>query len=186
MGAESSSRDYIVAGLRNGFNDSQIAQALGVTQSAISQAIDAHGLRELANANSKFIEHDEKLNDLESTVLTKLEKSIQHAILDPLKLTAIYKTLNGAKRRSLAEGQNLGNNNVQLVNINLPRHVQVKVGLNSRNEVVEVEGRPLLTLPAGKLVSMAGTQLKGSLSHHESENSVSNLRVSAPSISDIL
>lgn len=158
-------RDMIVAALRNGFSDSQIAQALGITQSAVSQAIDAHGLRAIADVNSKFAEHDTKLNDLESVVLDKLAATLKFAVLDPLKLTAIYKTLNGAKRRSLAEGSNLPQSGMQLVSINLPRHVQVKVGLNINNEVISVDGTALSTLSAGKLVELAGTKLKGAISH---------------------
>jgi hypothetical protein len=83
-------------------------------------------------------------------------------------ISAVYKVLNSAKRRSLAEGQTIQNiNNVRLVSINLPKHVEVKVGLNSRNEVIEVEGRSINTLPAGKLVEMtqSTSKIKGNLSN---------------------
>ena len=170
--APSASKDMIVAALRNGFSDSQIAQALGVTQSAVLRAIDAYGLRELANLNSKFAEHDEKLNSLEAVVLEKLAATIKFAVLDPLKLTAIYKTLNGAKRRSMAEGSNLPQTGVQLVSINLPRHVQVKVGLNRNNEVISIDDNPLSTLSAGKLVEFAGTKLKGAISHDSNSSNI--------------
>lgn len=178
MGAQSINRDMIVAALAHGFTDAQIADSLGVTQSAVSQAIDAHGLRERANVNSRFAEHDEKLNTLEGVVLDKLGKLINCGmVLDPLKLTAIYKTLNGAKRRSMAEGNQLPGTNVQLISINLPQHVQVKVGLNSRNEVVSVGENALNTLPAGKLVDLAGNKssIRGALSHDSSKPSIADI-----------
>ncbi len=192
MGAQSVTKDMIVAALRGGFTDSQIAQQLGVSQSAILQAIDAHGLREIASINSKFAAHDEKLNDLESVVLDKLTAMMKCGIvLDPLKLTAIYKTLNGAKRRSMAEGRELPGNNVQLISINLPQHIQVKVGLNSRNEVISVGENPLNTLPAGKLVDLAGNResIRGALSHESSTPNAPNTThksISPENIADIL
>jgi predicted transcriptional regulator len=161
-------RDTVVAALRSGFDQAQIAGAMGVTDSAISQFIAEHGLASVAAQNSQFREIDDKLNRLEETILGKLEKSMQTAVLDPIRLSAVYKVLNGAKRRSLAEGQTIQNiNNVRMVSLNLPRHVEVKVGLNSRNQVVEVEGRAINTLPAGKLVELTQntTKIKGNLSH---------------------
>lgn len=161
-------KDSVIAALRNGFDQTQIAGAMGVTDSAISQFIAEHGLAAVAAQNSQFKEHDNKLNALEEAVLDKLGKVMQTAILDPIRLSAVYKVLNSAKRRSLAEGQTIQNiNNVRLVSINLPKHVEVKVGLNSRNEVIEVEGRSINTLPAGKLVEMtqSTSKIKGNLSH---------------------
>jgi predicted transcriptional regulator len=171
-------RDSVVAALRNGFDQAQIAGAMGVTDSAISQFISEHGLAAVAAQNSQFKEHDNKLNALEESVLDKLAKVMNTAILDPIRLAAVYKTLNGAKRRSLAEGQTIQNiNNVRLVSLNLPRHVEVKVGLNANNEVIEVEGRAINTLPAGKLVEMTQltSKIKGSLGN-----------ASKPSIAEIL
>ncbi len=158
--------ETVVAALRAGFSNTQIASSLGVTDSAVLQYIEAHNLQDLAAQNSKFQKIDTTLNSLEEMVLGKLEKSINMAVMDPLKWTAIYKTLNGAKRRSLAEGQNLTNiNNVKLVTLNMPAQVQVKVGLSSRNEVVEIGGRAITTMPSGKVVAMAGVTTRGSLSH---------------------
>lgn len=164
-------RDSVIAALRNGFDQAQIAGAMGVTDSAISQFISEHGLAAVAAQNSQFKQIDDKLNKLEESVLDKLEKTMKTAVLDPVRLSAVYKVLNGAKRRSLAEGQTIQNiNNVRMVSLNLPRHVEVKVGLNSRNQVVEVEGRAINTLPAGKLVELtqATSKIKGNLSHDKS------------------
>lgn len=159
-------RDSVIAALRNGFTNTQIAGALGVTDSAVHQFIEENGLAAIAMQNSKFAAIDDKLNSLEDFVLTKLESSMKMAVMDPIRLAAVYKTLNGAKRRSLAEGQNIQNiNNVRLVNLNLPKHVEVKIGLSARNEVIEVEGRPINTLPAGKLVEMTQVKTRGSMQH---------------------
>lgn len=149
-------QETIVAALRAGFSDSQIAASLGITQSAVSQFIEEHGLKGLAAQNSKFTSIDAKVTELEEVVLDKLGKLVKNTVLDPIKLTAIFKTLNGAKRRSLAEGQNIVNyNDVRLVNLQLPQHVKVQVGLSSRNEVIEVDGRAINTIPAGRLAQLS-------------------------------
>src|SRR6185503_18011733 len=71
------SRDVVLAALKNGFSDSQIASSCRVTQSAVSQFIDSHELRQYASANSKFESLDKKYNNLEEVVLDKLAKSIE-------------------------------------------------------------------------------------------------------------
>lgn len=169
-------KDSVVAALRSGFNNSQIAAAMGVTDSAVIQFVDAHGLAQLAAQNSKFQAVDEKLNALEETVLDKLTTSLKTAVMDPIRLTAVFKVLNAAKRRSLAEGNTIHNfNDVRLVSLNLPQHVEVKVGMNSRNEVIEVEGRPILTLPAGKLVELTNTKMRGNLNVKPTAEQIENL-----------
>lgn len=146
------SREYIISALRSGFSDSQIADALGVTQSAVSQLIDSHGLRETASANSRFATIDEKLNSIEEKALDGLDKQVRF-VHDPMKLLKIVTGINNAKRRSLAEGKSvIQNNNVQLVQISLPQHLREEVKLNAQNQVVAVGDRDLVTIQSGKLL----------------------------------
>lgn len=148
-------RNFVVTALRNGFSDSQIAQSLGVTQSAVAQAIESYGLKEIAAQNSKFESIDAGLNDLEELVVKKLKTSMGFAVLTPMQLASILRTVNGAKRRSGGEGgPNIGIH-TQLVNLNLPQRREVAVTKSALNEVIEVEGRVLQTLPSGKLSTMA-------------------------------
>ena len=168
------SEDSVVAALRAGFSNTQIASSFGVTDSAVTQFIESHNLQHIAAQNSKFQVIDDKLNDLEGVVLTKLANSMKLAILDPIKLAAVYKVLNGARRRSLSEGSTINNfNQVRLVSLNLPQHVQVSVGMNARNEVIEVDGRAINTMPAGKLVELAGVKTRGALTNDKSR--ISNI-----------
>lgn len=146
------SRDYIVSALKSGFDDSQIAAALGVTQSAVAQLIDAHNLRDLAARNSRFTSIDEKLNNIEESALTGLEKQVKY-MTDPMKLLKVVTGINSAKRRSLAEGGTItNNNNVQLVQVQLPAHLKVDIKLNAQNQVVAVDDRELTTMQSGKLL----------------------------------
>jgi predicted transcriptional regulator len=145
------SKDFILSALRGGFSETQIAEALNVTVSAVEQLINSHGLRDLAAKNSKFESIDEKLNSIEEKILEGLEKQVKF-ISDPMKLTRMLQVVNGSKRRSLAEGRTLQDNSVRLVQLNLPERVIPQVRLNERNEVIEVNERPLLTMQSGRLL----------------------------------
>lgn len=146
---------FVLAALKNGHTESAIAAHLGVTQSAVSQYIDAHNLREIASTNSRFAQIDRKLDNVEEKVLNNLDKVVG-TIYDPMKLTKILSVVNGAKRRSLAEGQQIVNNttNVRLVNLTLPERALLRITKNAQNEVIAVGERNLTTIPAGKLSSI--------------------------------
>jgi predicted transcriptional regulator len=147
-------KQFLISALRSGFSESQIADALGVTQSAVSQVINAYNLREVAAKNSKFESIDTKLNSIEEAILTKLEKSVKF-VEDPMKLTRILTAVNGAKRRSLAEGNSLPTDGARLVQLNLPERMTLTVNLNANNEVIGVNGRDLLTANPVKVLDAA-------------------------------
>jgi predicted transcriptional regulator len=144
--------DYIVSALRSGFTESQIAQGLGVTQSAVTQYIEAHSLMDRVGDMRKFENIDNLYNTMEEFALKKLQESSRMAIMNPMKWAQIVKTLNGAKRRSLSEGRAVLESGATLVQLSLPARLQVEVRKNAQNEVIEVQGRALNTLPAGKLM----------------------------------
>lgn len=149
--------NYIVAALKAGFDESQIASGLGITQSAVKQEIDSKNLKQFIPANSRFRSIDEKYNNLEESVLDKLEQRVaQSVLMKPLELTRILSTLNGAKRRSLAEGQAAVNQtDVRFIQLQLPESRQPpQVKLNANSEVIEVDGRVLKTLPSAELAKM--------------------------------
>jgi predicted transcriptional regulator len=151
-------RQYIVSALKQGFSQTQIAQGLGVTSSAVHQFVEEHGIAAEVAAQSQFMNIDSKMNDLEERILGKLEASVKHAVMDPLKWAHLFKIVNGAKRRSLSEGRPVYEGGSTLVALNLPQRMTIEVTRNQQNEVIEVQGRALHTLPAGKLVEYADKQ----------------------------
>lgn len=144
--------DYIITALKSGFTETQIAQGLGVTPSAVHQTIQEKGLKDIAAENSQFKSIDDRYNRLEELALRKMEKSLELAVLNPMQLTRVVNTLNGAKRRSLSEGQTIINqNNTQLVNLKLPERYAPKVVKNENNEVIEVNDRVYSTMHSTEL-----------------------------------
>jgi predicted transcriptional regulator len=146
----------VIAALKAGYKDSEIAESMRVTQSAVSQYIDAHELRQYA-AQSQFESLDKKYNALEEKVLDKLTRNVDIALgLTVPQLNNILRTLNQAKRRSMSEGQTqVQVNNVRLVSIKLPEQVRVKAQLNERNEIIEIDGRVVETMNNAKVERMA-------------------------------
>lgn len=144
-------KSFIRTCLGNGLTDSQIAEQLGVSASAVTQVIDKYGLRDAAAENETFATIDALYNKAELQAIKQLNRVIG-SVLDPMKLTKVIQTINSAKRRSMVNGDGTGDTNVQFVQINLPAHVEAKVVVNAKNQVAEVDGRPLVTMPSGKLL----------------------------------
>lgn len=146
-------RDQLVKAVAAGFSDSEIAEHLGVTPSAISQAITKYEVREAAailNKGSRFESIDDSLNDIEEIVTKKLRESVL-MMADPMKMLQVLRVVNGAKRRSLAEGQQPNQvNNIAI--LNLPERATVQYTKNEQNEVIEIDGRPMITMQAGRLL----------------------------------
>ena len=156
--------NYLIAALKSGFTESQIAEGMGVSQSAVRQYIQAHSLEKIAKENSQFKEIDKTLNDTEALIAEKLHRAMKNAILNPMQLGRLLQIVNGTKRRSLAEEQQVINqSNVRLVQLNFRPRQTPEVVRNSRNEVIEVNGRALSTIPSGKVVARIGKSNKEEL-----------------------
>lgn len=147
-------KEFLLSALRSGFSTSQIAESLGVTASAVDQVINAYDLREIAAKNSRFESIDNQINSLEEKVLGRIEKALP-SVCDPMKLTRMLQVLNGAKRRSLAEGRTLPNEGARLIQLRLPERVHLSVSFNERNEVIDINGRELVTAAPDKVLKEA-------------------------------
>lgn len=147
--------NMVIAALKAGFKDSEIAASMRVTQSAVCQFIEEKELRQYA-AQSQFESLDKKYNTLEEKVIDKITKTVDFAMLTIPQMSNLLRTLNAAKRRSMSEGQTqVQVNNVRLVNIKLPEQVRVKAQLNERNEIIEIDGRVVETMNNAKVERMA-------------------------------
>lgn len=124
------------AGIRTG----EIARAAGVSPGAISQRLAAVS-ENSGTAPATASAHDSAYDSLELRALAQLERTLA-IVVDPLKLIRIVDSLNHARRRGGALAESSTSTSIQLV---LPTIIQNKIVLNSKNEVIEVDGRPLVT-----------------------------------------
>ena len=148
------SRALLVAEMsRPGATISSVAERLSCTASAIHQAIQAdpkiqQDILEAKVKNAKEgIELDDKYDKLEKKALDQLEKVLPF-VSDPMKLARIAQTMNAAKRRGgVAIEQETG----QVVKLTLPKAITARIELSATSEVVQVDNRPLVTMPAAQL-----------------------------------
>jgi len=140
-------REHLIDAVAAGFTDTQIAESLGVTPSAVAQAIEKYEIRQLAETKlkaSKFASIDENLNKVEDMLAKKLVAAAA-TLEDPLKITRVLQAVNAAKRRSLSEGS-ASAPQTSIAILNLPQRMSVHVVKNENNEVVEIDGRPMVTI----------------------------------------
>lgn len=176
-----STRDRAISLLGQGFSQSQVAIAIGVTDSWISQLVtepEVHDeiSRLRSGALQEKVEADKTLDDLEKRAL-KLVADKLPFVRSPMEATKIYATLNKANRKTAAVNPEHDKNTAVTVNITLPKAAAgIHIQLNQNNQVVEVEGQSMATLPSRALPSLASRVAQQAL-----PSTVS----SVPSIQDI-
>jgi transcriptional regulator with XRE-family HTH domain len=148
----SKNESYIISCLEKGFSESQIAAALGVTQSAVSQLIEAKNLKSQLQQHETFDKIDTNLNKIELKLSDTLLKMLNQpgTMLNPMQVGSLLKTVNSARRRSTGEGRELPGS-AKLVAIKLPEHVKARIVVSAENQLLEIDGQSLATLPSSEL-----------------------------------
>lgn len=161
--------------LQNGTSLAEAATHFGVTASAITQAVESAGLQ--VGASGTLEEKHKKLDNtydaLEQKVLDKLEAVIPFQS-DPMKLARLVTTLNMAKRRG---GVHTGDTNPTAphVTVILPSVVQNKLQLSQNREVISVDGRDMVTMPAASVKTLADVQVSDTKKEPSKVNKLSSL-----------
>jgi hypothetical protein len=140
-------KEYAIELLAKGIPTSQVAAAVGVDDSYISQLkADPEIQAQIASkqaatsiADSKF---DETLERAEALALEKIEKNMQFATLG--QALAAFRVLNGARRRNdaLVTADNITS---VTVNLTLPASSIPQYVTNNKAEIVEVEGKTMIS-----------------------------------------
>lgn len=142
-------KDKIIEFLCHGVPTLQIAEAVGCDPSYVSQikALPEVAERIAASVTAATVEdiqHDDRMDRVEQLALERIERTIQFANFG--QALAAFKVLNTAERRnrpSASSQPNITNNltvNLTLPSVALPNYVK-----NSKNEIIEVEGKTMLT-----------------------------------------
>lgn len=147
-------KDKIKQLLGLGIEAKVVSSAVGCAESYVSQLMSdetfAAEVQELRALNlSESAERDSKWNKIETSLLGKLEEICEQGFLsgDPFKLARILAIVNAAKRRAIP--QELSANTARpIVVLTIPVAIAAKFVVNGRNQVVEIEGRTVATLPA--------------------------------------
>jgi predicted transcriptional regulator len=155
-------RGKIVELLGKGVRPIQVAVVLGVSPSLVSQVLAEPGVREgvssaLLEANLAQAVRDQKLNALEDKCIQAVEDSMKlySGVLKPTESLNMLKIVNGLVRRSPQLPAGLGSveeAGSKTVVLQLPEHMHnsvVQIQVNTSNEIVEVNGREMRTMPTG-------------------------------------
>lgn len=147
-------RQQIIELLAQNIPTSQIAAAVGCTDSYVSQLrSDPEIQTELAKlgveATAKDVAFDKTLERAEELALSKIEKNLPFANMQ--QALAAFKILNGARKRKDAFTQiDMGATTIN-VNLTLPAHAIPKYTINAKAEIIEVEGQTMLSATAKSL-----------------------------------
>jgi predicted transcriptional regulator len=150
--------------LGKGMKPIQVAQVLGCSPSLIAQYMSEQDFAEqvrqlqLQSSYSQAL-RDERLNKLEDMAIDAVEASMQNykGLTKPEVALTILKTLNGLQRRApvLSAGVVDADKSAGTVSISLPEFMQnavVNIQVNTSNEVVEVNGRKMLTMNSANVM----------------------------------
>ena len=145
--------------LGSGLAPGVVASAVGCDHSYISQLLgDEVFAGEVATLRTISLTADTKrdssIDAIEDKLLAKLDEVVTDgAFYKPRDLLSAVAVVNKLQRRGKPIGSGAGPATVNnIVNIQLPAHVSKKFVTNRTNEVIEVEGQTLVTMPAHQLL----------------------------------
>jgi hypothetical protein len=159
-------KDHAITLLAQGIPTSQVAAACGVSDSYISQLkadpeIQEQILAKQAAHSAADVKFDEMLEDAEAMALDKIKKNLPFASMG--QALAAFRILNGARRRQ-DEVQQAETSVSLTVNLSLPATALPRYITNTSNEIVEVEGKTMISATAKTLDQILAARAGGDVS----------------------
>jgi predicted transcriptional regulator len=137
-----------------GASPSQVAAALGVSESLISQFL-AQETFSRAVAERRFtglLKHnkrDDKLDELEDALIKKLENIIP-MMYKPSEIIHAFTRINQAKRRGSSAPEQIHQQQT-VISLTLPIQILQYVTVNAANQVIKAGQQDLITVQSGRL-----------------------------------
>lgn len=143
--------------LGDGFAPEQVASAIGVSPSRISQLLsDENFSQEVANLRYQNLaahtDRDSRYDKLEDKLLQKLEASLS-MLFDPMKIAKLLQVINGAKRRGVSSQEQIQTAQT-VVQLNMPTQIFQKFVTNVNNQVIQAGSQELITVQSGKMAEL--------------------------------
>lgn len=148
-------RDRLIALLGNGVSHAVAASAVGCSESYVTQLASEEGVAQaiaalrFENLQANTV-RDGKIDSLEDKLLVKFEESLP-LLMRPAEIMRAAAVVNAMKRRGQAapETAHIAN---QVINLFLPSRAAISFQLSGQKEIIEVAGRPLITMPSAQLL----------------------------------
>lgn len=146
-------KEHAILLLSQGISTAQVAAACGVSEAYISQLRADPEIREQIHEKRaadtlEDIKFDSSLEAAENMALEKIQRGLPFANMG--QAIAAFRILNAAKKRTGAAEQTETHVGVT-VNLTLPVAATTKYIVNTKNEIVEVEGKTMVSATAKTL-----------------------------------
>jgi hypothetical protein len=150
-----SMKERIIQLLGNGVSPAIAASAVGCSEGYISQLMSdeavAARVSELRFSNLQAAsDRDKKADTIEDALLGKLQEALP-MMMRPAEIVRSLAVVNALKRRASSAPETMHIHN-QVINLQLPQHTALRVQMSASKEIVEVEGRTLVTMPSTQLL----------------------------------
>lgn len=148
-------KERIIALLGNGVSPAIAASAVGCTEGYISQLMSDEDVAARVSALrfdnlQAASDRDKKADRIEDSLLDSLQKVLP-MMMRPAEIVRSLAVVNALKRRASSAPDTMHIHN-QVINLMLPQHTALRVTMSASREIVEVEGRTLVTMPASQLL----------------------------------
>lgn len=157
-------KEKLLGILGAGVPQTAAALACGVSDGYVSQLMDDPEFAQaLAARKSKKVEAAIKYEDTVESVRDKalgiLDAKLAY-VKSPMEAARIFQILDSARRTTgsgtgTQDNQPLG---IQQVAVVLPKAAQVLITMNAQNQVIDVQGRSMATLPSRSLPALSKEQ----------------------------
>jgi len=149
--------------LGSGCTPSQVATAIGVTESRISQLLAteefAHAVASLRyEALAKHNETDAAYDSIEDALIEKLA-DVLPLMMRPMEILKAIQVINGAKRRGQSTPDQIINQQT-VVNLTMPTQIINKFSMNSNNQITNVGTQTLETIQSTSLLNQTKEKAK--------------------------
>lgn len=160
--------------LGDGFAPEQVASAIGVSPSRISQLLsDDSFSQSVAELRYKTLaahtERDNAYDSLEDQLLQKLKGTLS-MLFDPMKIAKLLQIINAAKRRG-SQQQELLTAAQTVVQLNMPTQIYQQFVTNVNNQVIKAGAQELITVQSGQMAGLLAASLDKST--HQIQNNPS-------------
>lgn len=158
----SDTREKAISYLSKGIAPGNVAEALGVSASAISNLLSEDEFRETLAAkrfelSEKQNRHDDNLDDLEASLIASAKQSIA-MITRPLEILRAASIINAMKRRG-AQAPDSQNASPVVLNLVLPQAIMSRFTLNSHNQVIAAGDQELVTIQSHKVADLVAEKI---------------------------
>lgn len=154
-------QEKLLGFLAAGASQTAAALACGVSSGYVSQLLDAPEFTEAlslkkAETLQETISHDNSIFSLEKRALTAVADRLP-LVRNAMEAAKIFQIINGAKRAAALNGENARTESLgaQQVTIVLPKAAAVQIAFNTTNQVTEINGRSMATLPSRALPKLS-------------------------------